>query len=49
MEIIFGPEEAHRASEMDQKSPKLTTRVGGAPTPLGMGPCLVDNPKTPLT
>ena len=47
MEIIFGPEEAHGASEMGQKSPKATTRVGGVPTPLGAGPYLVDDSETP--
>ena len=31
MEIVFGPEEAHRVPEMDQGSPEATTRVGGAP------------------
>ena len=31
MEIIFGPEEAHGASEMDQKSPEATMRVGARP------------------
>ena len=29
-EIIFGPEEAHGVSEMDQKSPEAPTRVGGS-------------------
>ena len=46
---MFGPEEAHGVSEMYQESLGLPTRVGAAPTPLGMGPCLVDNPETPLT
>ena len=36
--IIFGPEEAHGASEMDQKSPESTTRVEGAPYPPGRAP-----------
>ena len=31
MEIIFGPEEAHEAPEMDQKSPEASTRVEGTP------------------
>ena len=35
---IFGPEEAHRVSELDQESPGLPTRVGGVPTPLGAPP-----------
>ena len=35
MEIIFGPEEAHGASEMDQKSPDAPTRVGARPLPRG--------------
>ena len=33
MEIIFGLEEAHGASEMDQKSPEATMRVEGTPYP----------------
>ena len=33
---------------MGQKSPGLSTRVGGAPTPLGVGPCLVDDSETSL-
>ena len=39
-EIIFGPEESHGSSEMDQKSPEATTRVEGAPPalPLPRGP-----------
>ena len=41
MEIIFGPGEAHGASEMDQESPKSTTRVEGAPYSLGAPPYLV--------
>ena len=35
--IFYGPEEAHGVSEMDQESPGLPTRVGGAPTPLPRG------------
>ena len=31
MEIVFGPEEDHGASEIDQKSPDATTRVEGTP------------------
>ena len=49
MELIFGPEEAHGVSELDQKSPGLPTRVEGAPTPLGAPPYLADSPETPLT
>ena len=33
MELIFGQEEAHRVSEMDQESPRLPMRVGGAHPP----------------
>ena len=40
---------APRVKELGQKSPGLSTRVGGAPTPLGMGPYLVDDSETPLT
>ena len=47
--IFYGPEEAHGASEMDQKSPELSTRVEGVPPPLGVGPYLVDDSETPLT
>ena len=35
MELIFGPEEDHGVSELEQESPGLPTRVGGAPTLLG--------------
>ena len=35
MEIIFGPEEAHGVSELDQESPGLPTRVGARPLPRG--------------
>ena len=45
MELIFGPEEAHGVSELDQESPGLPTRVGGTPIPLGATPCLVDSPE----
>ena len=48
-EISFGPEEAHEASEMDQKSPEATTRVEGMPHPLGAPPYLVAASETPLT
>ena len=34
MELIFGPEEGHGVSKMDQESPGLPTRVGGTPPPL---------------
>ena len=33
MEIIFGPEEAHRVPELGQKSLEATMRVGVCPTP----------------
>ena len=33
MELIFGLEEVHEVSELDQESPGLPTRVGGVPTP----------------
>ena len=46
-EIIFGPEEADGVPEVGQKSPEATTRVGGAPYPLGVGPYLVDDSETP--
>ena len=46
-EIIYGPKEAHGASEMDEKSPEATTRVGARPTPLGGGPYLVGDSETP--
>ena len=46
--IFYGPEEAPEAKELGQKSPKSTTRVEGAPAPLGHAslPChhLVDPP-----
>ena len=34
--------------ELGQKSPELSTRVGGG-TPLGVGPYLVGDSETPLT
>ena len=34
---------------MDQKSPEPSTRVEGAPYPLGAPPYLVDDSETPLT
>ena len=49
LRIFYGPKEDYGASELGQKSPGLPTRVGGAPTPLGVGPCLVDDSETPLT
>ena len=49
MVIFYGPEEAPEAKELGQKSHEASTRVGGAPTPLGVGPCLVDDSETPLT
>ena len=48
MEIIFGPEEAHGASKMDQKNPEAPTRVGGAPRGVGAPPYLVASSKLPL-
>ena len=48
-EILFGLEEGHRVPEAGQKSPELSTRVEGAPYPLGVGRYLVDNSETPLT
>ena len=45
--IFCGPKEAPEVKELGQESPGLPTRVGGAPTPQGLGPCLVDNPATP--
>ena len=42
MELIFGLEEAHGVSELDQESPELPTRVGVPP--LGVPPYLVDSP-----
>ena len=47
MELIFGPEEGHGVKELVQKSLGLPTRVGGAPTPLGVPPYLEDSPETP--
>ena len=47
--IFYGPKEAPGVKELGQKSPRLSTRVGGMPTPLGMGPCLVDDSETPMT
>ena len=48
--MIFSiPKEAPEVKELGQESHRLPTRVGGAPTPLGVGPCLVDNLETPLT
>ena len=44
-----GPKEAPGVKELGQKSPGLSTRVGDAPTPLGVGPCLMDDSETPLT
>ena len=39
--IVFGPKEAHEVPEMHQRSPEASTRVEGAPTPLGRAvhPC----------
>ena len=44
---FYGPEEAPEAKELGQKSPEPSTRVEGAPYPLGMGPYLVDDSATP--
>ena len=46
-DIFYGPEEAHGASEMDQKSLESFMRVEGAPYPLGAPPYLVDDSETP--
>ena len=47
--IFDGAKEAPGVKELGQKSPGLSMRVGGAPTPLGMGPYLVDDLETSLT
>ena len=47
--IFYGPKEALGVKELGQKSLGLSTRVGGAPTPLAVGPYLVDDLETPLT
>ena len=49
LRIFSGPKEAPGVKELGQESPGLPMRVGGAPTPLGVGPCLVDDSETPLT
>ena len=41
--------EAPRVKELGWKSPGRSTRVGARPTPLGVGPYLVDDSETPLT
>ena len=46
---FYGPKEDPGVKELGQKSHALSTRVGGAPTPLGVGPCLVDALGTSLT
>ena len=46
--IFYGPKEAPGVKELGQKSPGLSMRVGGARTPLGVGPYLVDDSETPL-
>ena len=43
---FYGPKEAPGVKELGQKSPELSTRVEGAPYPLG-SPYLVDDLKTP--
>ena len=47
--IFYGPKEDPGVKELGQKSPGLSTRVAGALTPLGVGPCLVGDSETPLT
>ena len=45
--IFYGPKEAPGVKELGQKCPGLSTRVGGAPYPLGVGPYLVDDLEIP--
>ena len=45
--IFYGPKEAPGVKELGQKSLEPSTRVGVRPTPLGMGPYLVDDSETP--
>ena len=47
--VIFGTEAIQKTWSIRKGSNEEGTRQAGAPTPLGMGPCLVDNPETPLT
>ena len=47
--IFYGPKEAPGVKELGQKSPGPSTRVEGAPYPLGAPPYLVDDSETPLT
>ena len=42
-----GPKEAPEVKELGQKSPEPSTRVDGAPYPMGTPPYLVDDPETP--
>ena len=46
--IFYGPKEAPGVKELGQKSPEPSTRVGGAPHPLGVDPYLEDESETPL-
>ena len=46
--IFYGPKEAPGVKELGQKSPGLSTRVGAAPTRLGVGPYVVEDSETPL-
>ena len=47
--IFYGPKEAPGVKELGQKSAELSTRMGAAPYPLGVGPYLVEDSETPLT
>ena len=49
MVIFYGPEEAPEAKESGQKSHEASTRVEGAPYPLGARSILVGSSWTPLT
>ena len=48
-DVFYGPKEASGVKELAQKSPEPSTRVEGAPYPLGFSPYLVDDSETPLT
>ena len=45
--IFYGPKEDPEVKELCQKSPEPSTRVEGAPYPLGVSPYLVDDLETP--
>ena len=45
--IFYGAKEAPGVKELGQKSLGLSTRVGARPTPLGVGPYLMDDSETP--